>query len=73
MKHSRDPRTLELRRRAEAKVRVANHPAASELKEALRLEHELQVHQIELEMQLEELLQGSRRGGGCPRAIPRAL
>ena len=47
----------ELRRRAEAKVRVleAREPEALSPEEARRALHELRVHQIELEMQNEEL------------------
>ncbi|MCJ7829755.1 MAG: diguanylate cyclase, partial [Desulfobacterales bacterium] len=49
----------ELRRRAEARLQAAETqgaPARTEL-EAQRIVHELQVHQIELEMQNEELRQ----------------
>ncbi len=49
----------ELRRRAEARLRAAKTkggPARTEA-DSQRLVHELQVHQIELEMQNEELVQ----------------
>ena len=49
--------TAELRRRAEAKVRAATDPGAGDRPDVdtQRALHELQVHQIELEMQNEEL------------------
>ena len=59
MKKDKDPsaRTAELRRRAEARPRAAatkSVPAGTEA-ETQQIVHELQVHQIELEMQNEEL------------------
>ena len=59
MKNDRNPsaEAAELRRRAEARLRAGTRkgaPARTEA-EAQRLVHELQVHQIELEMQNDEL------------------
>ncbi len=56
---SRDPPgpRAELRRRAEERLRARGHPGPGieATEDVLRLIHELQVHQIELEMQNEEL------------------
>jgi diguanylate cyclase (GGDEF)-like protein/PAS domain S-box-containing protein len=46
----------DLRRQAEAKLDGSKAPASATKADALRLAHELQVHQIELEMQNEELI-----------------
>src|ERR1700712_1559653 len=48
---------LGLRRRAEAKLAQAELPSKLPLRDPVRVLHELQVHQIELEMQNEELLE----------------
>jgi len=57
MKPSRSPSEESLRRRAEARLQSQTDPAATEESAVDRqgLLHELQVHQIELEMQNEEL------------------
>jgi PAS domain-containing protein len=55
---TKQPNANELRRRAEAKLKL-KPPVLEEVasREVLKLIHELQVHQIELEMQNEELRQ----------------
>jgi PAS domain S-box-containing protein len=47
---------LSLRRRAEAKLALADLPSKLGLRDPIRMLHELQIHQIELQMQNEELL-----------------
>jgi PAS domain S-box-containing protein len=62
MKRDKNPsaKTAELRRRAEERLKAGKaEPVAPTEKDALRLLHELQVHQIELEMQGEELRQSA--------------
>ncbi len=56
-KRTHPDRITDLRRRAEKEVRADEVPTreSSSPEEAARLRHELQVHQIELEMQNEEL------------------
>ena len=60
MKPGKSTDPVELRRRAEARLRKSKQEEASRpgtMAEMQRLLHELQVHQIELEMQNEELIQ----------------
>lgn len=52
---------LGLRRRAESKLAQADLPSKLMLRDPVRMLHELQVHQIELEMQNEELLAANHR------------
>lgn len=58
----KDSRTKERRDlRSQAEARLASHPAAtSEGLPSMRLLHELQVHHVELEMQIEELRRTQR-------------
>ena len=73
------PRTsddsADLRRRAELRLKdqPSKHPPIQSDADNLRQLHELKVHQIELEMQNEELLDSRNRDGGAVGEIHRPL
>ena len=69
------PAAAELRRRAEERLREQRPETGQAQTEAdtQRLVHELQVHQIELEMQNEELQKARDRDGGGAGKVQRPL